>query len=398
LDCAGPAEIARGDRFFSPFLAVGWSEREEMNIRPAQTLGLLKVLFAAGAEFIHWGFFSDVGRGQNWVWQTSMPAYAQGVVMAVDDLFRNSELLEGDFPLPVLGCYTVESPARDNATLLAQCSRVHDTNKCGRQGVIGEGAACEVQKGGDGWHGSVSYRFWAQSQSVAVFVRKHVRKETYLITCTVQAQSNMVGNAPLVLNTSIELGGSRVHFECRRQGSVYVYNRASAQNGTFTQLDRWHSHKHPSHWTGTIALEAEVHAALSEDSDTGRHTRTERRSGDDAVRAYDYVGATTFVILAVGSPSLTYPFTPGSTAGRPHVQAAFALWVRLRGGGQGVCLRFSIDESSVGHVQCRESVLFRWEEVARFNVSTSETHSLRMEFVGSEDAVVPVDALHLVPY
>eukprot|EP01052_Picozoa_sp_SAG31_P036029 SAG31_NODE_4434_length_3233_cov_1.725909_1_plen_95_part_10 len=69
LSMARPAEIAADDRFFSPFIACGWSEKEvshsahesfdrlttitdaqEMNLRPSQDLAILKSLMAAGAE------------------------------------------------------------------------------------------------------------------------------------------------------------------------------------------------------------------------------------------------------------------------------------------------------------------------------------------------------------
>lgn len=39
-----PAQVAAGDVVWSPFVAAGWSEREELNARPAQWLGLLKLL------------------------------------------------------------------------------------------------------------------------------------------------------------------------------------------------------------------------------------------------------------------------------------------------------------------------------------------------------------------
>ena len=53
-----PSELASGDVLFSPFVAAGWSGAVEANIRPAQWLGLLKVLSLWGAEFFYTGFFS----------------------------------------------------------------------------------------------------------------------------------------------------------------------------------------------------------------------------------------------------------------------------------------------------------------------------------------------------
>lgn len=38
------SEIASGDILFSPFVAAGWSGKAERNLRPAQWLGILKVL------------------------------------------------------------------------------------------------------------------------------------------------------------------------------------------------------------------------------------------------------------------------------------------------------------------------------------------------------------------
>ena len=120
-------------------LLAGWSEREEMNLRPAQTLGILKALFTVGAEYFHVGFFNSAARGENWLWQTVMPTYAQATAMAVNDLFRASTLLPGDMPLPQLGCYTLGYPQlKHNQTLLAQCSHaaMAATAACQAQNVV----------------------------------------------------------------------------------------------------------------------------------------------------------------------------------------------------------------------------------------------------------------------
>ena len=44
-----PSQISTGDVVWSPFVAAGWSEREELNARPAQWLGLLKLLTVTGS-------------------------------------------------------------------------------------------------------------------------------------------------------------------------------------------------------------------------------------------------------------------------------------------------------------------------------------------------------------
>ena len=50
---ARPSELANGDPLYSPFVAAGWSVGAENNIRPAQWLGLLKILAVWGAEFYY---------------------------------------------------------------------------------------------------------------------------------------------------------------------------------------------------------------------------------------------------------------------------------------------------------------------------------------------------------
>lgn len=118
---------------------AGWSEREEMNLRPAQTLGILKALFAVGAEYFHVGFFNSAARGENWVWQTVMPTYAQATAMAVNDLFRSSTLVPGDMPLATTRCYTVGYPQlKQNQTLFAQCSQAATaaTTACKARNVV----------------------------------------------------------------------------------------------------------------------------------------------------------------------------------------------------------------------------------------------------------------------
>jgi len=58
LEITRTTEIALGDQLFSPFVAAGWDSIEANNIRPAQWLGLLKILGAMGAEYYYSGFFN----------------------------------------------------------------------------------------------------------------------------------------------------------------------------------------------------------------------------------------------------------------------------------------------------------------------------------------------------
>ena len=80
------AEIATGDRFFSPFIAPGWSEKEELNLRPSQDLAILKSLMVAGGEYIHVGWFNGVARGSNWVVSVITILSAHFIVALVSSL------------------------------------------------------------------------------------------------------------------------------------------------------------------------------------------------------------------------------------------------------------------------------------------------------------------------
>jgi hypothetical protein len=77
-----PSQIATGDVVWSPFVAAGWSEMEELNTRPAQWIGLLKLLAVSGAEFFYAGFFNlhpAFPDPRNWCWQGAAPAYVQAI-------------------------------------------------------------------------------------------------------------------------------------------------------------------------------------------------------------------------------------------------------------------------------------------------------------------------------
>jgi len=100
-------QIRVGDVVWSPFVAAGWCEREELNARPAQWLGLLKLLTVAGAEYFYTGFFSlhpPFPDARNWIWQAAAPVYAQAVASHWLDVLYKGELLRGDMPVPPISC------------------------------------------------------------------------------------------------------------------------------------------------------------------------------------------------------------------------------------------------------------------------------------------------------
>lgn len=197
-------EIKDGDRFFSPFVAAGWSNNPETDMRPAQWLGLLKCATVIGAEFFYTGYFNlgkPVSKPENYIWQAAMPAYAQAVATHYSDIFRNGNVLFDKNENPI-----VTYPVNDD--------------------------------------------------DVLVTVRKHDQKQVYVIAATVQPSSN-TKQFPLQKNIDIAIDGERITINARRQGSVYIFDKTVTPN-IFYQLDRWQQYEHPSRWRKDLIYEAEV--------------------------------------------------------------------------------------------------------------------------------------------
>jgi hypothetical protein len=197
-------EISSGDRFFSPYVAAGWSHDPEIDMRPAQWLGLLKCLNVVGAEFFYTGYFNEskpFSLPENYIWQIAMPAYAQAIATHYSDVFRNGNVLMDAKQNPIVTYPDTEA-------------------------------------------------------DVLITVRKHDHKEIYVIAGTVQPNSN-TENSPLQKNVEIQLAGETLKLNVRRQGSVYIYDK-SISPAIFYQLDKWHQYEHPSRWRKSWINEAEI--------------------------------------------------------------------------------------------------------------------------------------------
>ncbi len=203
-------ELSLGDKFYSPFISAGWDVNEEINLRPSQWLGLLKNHTAFGAEFFYAGFFNLSAPwpdSRNWIWQAAIPSYAQAVTSRVESLFKNSNVMPGDEP----------------------DSRINPVNP--------------------------GYQFRTGDKSKLVVIRKHNSKNEYYITASINPYSNMMGAAPNVSPATINLDGTNITFNVRKQGSVYFYNSTT---NVFYQLDGWHEAGHPYNWSTNFELEGEL--------------------------------------------------------------------------------------------------------------------------------------------
>ena len=290
-----PSQIASGDQIYTPFVSPGWSAAEEMNVRPAQFLGLLKCAAATGAEWFYTGVFSPADNGlfarsQNWAWVAAMPAYAQATTQLWADLLDAGTLLAGDTPMPaVMWNLPSDLPFRP-----------------------------------------ISYRFWTGrlGGSAPVYMRQsNSDPDTLLLVGTVQPQSSAVGNLPLALNVSVQLPPPATQHRLtvvtlRRQGSVYVLKLGpSGDVSSIVQLDGWHEAWHPSWWTHDVHVEAELH---------------------DGFRAVVPAGA----VARVHHTEFSAPRTAGDTTEQDCTD--FTTFVTARG-GHGADLKHTV------HPQCQGS-------------------------------------------
>jgi hypothetical protein len=110
----------------------------------------------------------------------------------------------------------------------------------------------------------ISYRFWAGSQAVAVFVRALPDQSKYVVAGTVQPTSNTeVAPFSVAVNITLPFGAETMTptLEVRRQGSVYLLTKPAAgqEKWAVVQLDKWHESSHFSRWSEDMHLEAELH-------------------------------------------------------------------------------------------------------------------------------------------
>ncbi|HEX5002504.1 MAG TPA: fibronectin type III domain-containing protein [Bacteroidia bacterium] len=300
-------ELAVGDKLYSPFVSAGWDANEEQNIRPAQWLGLLKCLNMTGAEFFYAGFFSLSAPwpdSKNWIWQSVMPAYAQGIASRYEDLLRNGNLMPGD-----VGNYYINPTAP-------------------------------------------GYAFWAGDQRKLVVVRKHNTLAKYAITGTVQPNSNMVGNVENESVATITLDGQTLKFNVRRQGSTYIYDNTNASQPVFYQLDGWHERKHPSKWSPDFNFEAE----LFDNTNTQVTIKTTVPAG---TAAGDYTNFTSYLAWPDNATSITpveYNFQP-----RSGQNNELYLWVRARSrGGISTGMNVQVDNNTAYTIGCISDTNWTW--------------------------------------
>ncbi|MES2513587.1 MAG: hypothetical protein V4580_05555 [Bacteroidota bacterium] len=286
-------EIKNGDHLFSPFVAAGWSKKQEEDIRPGQWLGLLKCLAGIGAEFYYVGYFSLSAPYTNpgkWVWQAAMPAYSQAITSRFEDVLKDGNVLFNDDKEPI-----------------------------------------------------VTYK--TNDKHVLVTVRKHNKKDKYVICGTYQPFSNEADEIPVKKNVTIKISNQDFTFEVRRQGSVYIYEK-TPDKALFYQLDSWHENAHPDHWTRDFYFEAEVADTLV----PNKQLTTINKNGTD------YTSFITYISINKNTP-LPYKFSQRESNDQEKY-----LWVKFKGDGE-IIIKLRSEKINFQQIEKLSALNWKWHKI-----------------------------------
>ena len=300
VDMSRQSELQQGDTLFSPFMAAGWSGKAEHNTRPAQWLGLLKLVAAWGAEWFYAGFFNvhedyhaRMPPSSQWCWQGMMPAYAQATFTQVAPfVYRPGALVLAD----------------ENTTLAMKTDAKSYT---------------------------YSPLLWAGQPHIMAIARRF--GDVFLLTLATQRNSNAKLNLPSKNATAklrvpgLTVGGMEddavLTVTARLQGSVYVFRADTEGPPVMYQIDSWHEASHPMYWSGpddssggenvaTTTVEAELFSGhLSYRGASVMRTLRARGGGDGPG---DYRGFRTYVDLGVAARlgvAIEYPLAEHGIAG-----------------------------------------------------------------------------------
>jgi hypothetical protein len=356
------SEIAAGDTLFSPFVAAGWSIAEEDNVRPAQWLGLLKLLGVWGAEFYYAGFFSlssPFPIPANWVWQAAIPGYAQAITSQYADLFFDSEVLRGD----LYSAWTLEPSA----------------------GPL------------------LGYSLWAGAPNRIAMARKHASKPVFVVTVSIQRYSNVKNSSMETANVTIRIPGTTIDLqvEARRQGSTYVLDDTTGTSPKLIQLDGWHEATHPYHWNRHLIIEAEMFTGFLKGGQLNSAIGTDRSA--DAAGVYSFLGSTSFARMPCHANSAGRRFE--YSVGRPaRLREPHVLWVRVRA-EQTARLRVYQQncDDAVTAVEVLQGSGWVWLQLMSGLVVREEEHdgiaelAVALECLGEEGSAIDVDQVAFVP-
>lgn len=271
-------------KYNTPFVGAGWDVNEERNMRPAQWLGLLKILAMQGARSFYAGYFNESGSyvppnpppadPKGYIWQAAVPSYAQAACDWVMDNGYNDTLLAGDVP---------------NNYQFPTCN---------------------------GW------RFYSGSEEILTAVRKQKTSNQYAIATAYVNSTSMIGGTPLVDTAVFTLQGKTISLQTRRQGSVYCVD-LNKDTAVVIQYDDWHEYKHPQRWSQDMYVQAEHYGTYV--------------SGEKDVRTIPYQSSSSSSLNLIGTTTyLTWRDSTGYVRDTLSYQlnvpttGTYYLWVRMR--------------------------------------------------------------------
>jgi hypothetical protein len=294
-------EISVGDKFASAFISPGYNPGSpgtpDTDIRPAQWLGLLKIMGGLGNKFFYTGFFDETApttiiSPRTYIWQYAAPSYAQAVMSRFGSAYDSSDVVtgtNGNMPLE----YVANTTGNDGLFLAT----------------------------GD-------------NQVLAV-ARKSGSK--YLITTAWEQGHNMT--LPInrrAKNIMVTVNGENLELETRVQGSTYIYDVTNSASPVFYQVDGWHEYNGPWYWSTDFSAEAEVF-------DSGS---TAIKTEGPGVASRNFTPGMYDTYVAPASGNLTYKFQQRDDSGT-GTSGTLYLWYRAKSAtGSAVTASAKVDSGS----------------------------------------------------
>jgi hypothetical protein len=215
------------------------------------------------------------------------------------------------------------------------------------------------------------YSFYSGDVRKLVVARKHDTLNKYVITGTLQNNSN-TGYTKNAGVATIKIGGDSLIFNVRRQGSTYVYDK-TVSPAVFYQLDAWHDSTHFERWSKDFEFEAEVY----DNAPSGVAIKT-FAPWPDLTNFRSYVSF-------IGAGQVHYQF-------RPRATTTYYVYVLARSVTLGDSTGFTLqlDNGAVKTVNCIVDSTWKWY---KFNSAdgvaisypsvTSANHLLKLTSVNS---------------
>jgi hypothetical protein len=312
-------EIALGNRYFTPFITGGYDVNEENNMRPAQYLGLLKIVSMYGARSFYTAYFNEQSSynppnpppavPKGYAWQLALPTYAQASVGWVMSDANNDSLLTGDMP---------------------------DTY-VNRTGFF--------------------YGFYGGNNEILTTIRKRLSGNVYNIATALEKYSNQQGNGQLTDTATVTVDSKALTFLTRRQGSVYTVD-LSKDTAVFIQYDGWHESTHPERWSKDIPIEAEQYGAYVSRAKDVRSLPYQASSGG----TFNFLNTTTYLTYR---DSTTYSRDTLSYKFSLRTDTTLYVWIRMRsinGTNAGVAVR--MDNGTAFTQNLVRDTTWRWYRIS----------------------------------